>query len=45
MKRECVRRGFFYENERWVDHLIYAAIPPDLSLNQKPPQESKILFE
>ena len=45
MKQECVRRGFFYEKEQWVDHLIYAAIPPDLGLNEKPPQELKTLFE
>ena len=41
MKKECVRRGFFYENNRWVDHLIYAAIPIDLGLDEKPP---KLLF-
>lgn len=39
MKKECMRKGFFYENEQWVDHLIYVAIPADLGLNEKPPQE------
>ena len=39
MKQECVRWGFFYENEQWVDHLIYAAIPADFGLNDKLPQE------
>ncbi len=39
MKKECMRRGFFYENEQWVDHLIYAAIPADLGLDEKPPKD------
>ena len=39
MKKECMRRGFFYENEQWVDHLIYVAIPSDLGLKEKPPKE------
>ena len=39
MKKECMRRGFFYENEQWVDHLIYAAIPTDFGLEEKPPQD------
>jgi hypothetical protein len=21
LKKECIRRGFYYENEQWVDHL------------------------
>ena len=39
MKQECMRKGFFYENNRWVDHLIYTAIPVDLGLDEKPPKE------
>lgn len=39
LKEECIRRGFFYENEQWVDHFIYAAIPSDLGLVEKPPKE------
>lgn len=39
MKKECVRSGFFYENERWVDHLIYVALPADLGLVEQPPGE------
>ena len=39
MKKECLRRGFFYENEQWVDHLIYAVIPADFGLEEKPPQD------
>jgi [ribosomal protein S5]-alanine N-acetyltransferase len=37
MQKECIRRGFLYENEQWVDHLIYVALPRDLSLVEKPP--------
>jgi [ribosomal protein S5]-alanine N-acetyltransferase len=37
LKKECVRRGFYYENEQWVDHLIYVVLPPDLGLAEKPP--------
>lgn len=37
MKQECIRRGFIYENEQWVDHWIYVAIPFDLNLIEKPP--------
>lgn len=37
LQKECVRRGFYYENEQWVDHLIYVALPTDLGLIEKPP--------
>jgi [ribosomal protein S5]-alanine N-acetyltransferase len=37
MKLECMRRGFIYENQEWVDHWIYAAIPSDLNLAEEPP--------
>jgi [ribosomal protein S5]-alanine N-acetyltransferase len=37
LQKECVRRGFYYENEQWVDHLIYVALPSDLGLAEKPP--------
>lgn len=37
MQRECIRRGFVYENEQWVDHFIYVAIPSDLGLVEKQP--------
>jgi [ribosomal protein S5]-alanine N-acetyltransferase len=30
LKKECIRRGFYYENERWVDHVIYVALQADL---------------
>jgi [ribosomal protein S5]-alanine N-acetyltransferase len=26
LEQECVRRGFYYENEQWVDHVIYVGI-------------------
>lgn len=38
LQKECVRRGFYYENEQWVDHLIYVALPSDLGLAEKPPE-------
>lgn len=34
MYRECIRRKFLYENDEWVDHLIYVA----LSGSQEPPR-------
>lgn len=37
MKKECMRPGFFYENEQWVAHLIYVALPADFGLAEKPP--------
>jgi [ribosomal protein S5]-alanine N-acetyltransferase len=38
LQKECVRRGFYYENEQWVDHLIYVVLPSDLGLAEKPPE-------
>jgi [ribosomal protein S5]-alanine N-acetyltransferase len=35
LKKECVRRGFYYENEQWVDHVIYVALPTDLGLAKR----------
>jgi [ribosomal protein S5]-alanine N-acetyltransferase len=29
LQQECVRRGFYYENEQWVDHVIYVGIAED----------------
>ena len=37
MRQECIRRGFLYENDQWVDHFIYVAVPSDLGLVEKPP--------
>jgi [ribosomal protein S5]-alanine N-acetyltransferase len=39
MQKEGIRRGFFYENEQWVDHLIYVARPTDLGLLEGPPPQ------
>jgi [ribosomal protein S5]-alanine N-acetyltransferase len=38
MQKECVRRGFLYEDEQWVDHFIYVALPSDLGLAEKLPE-------
>lgn len=38
MRKECLRRGFLYENEQWVDHFIYVALPSDLGLVEKSPE-------
>ena len=38
LQKECVRRGFYYENKQWVDHVIYVALPSDLGLAEKPPE-------
>lgn len=40
MIKECVRPGFFYENEQWVDHLIYVALPANFELVEKSPVEA-----
>lgn len=37
MRQECIRSGFLYENNQWVDHFIYVAIPSDLDLVEQPP--------
>lgn len=37
LQKECIRRGFYYENQQWVDHLIYVALPTDLGLVERPP--------
>lgn len=37
MRRECIRRRYWYENDQWVDHLIYVALPSDFGLSEKPP--------
>ncbi|NET34900.1 MAG: GNAT family N-acetyltransferase [Cyanothece sp. SIO1E1] len=37
LQKECVRRGFYYENAQWVDHVIYVALPADLGRVERPP--------
>lgn len=38
MQKECIRQSFFHENDQWVDHLIYVALPHYLGLAEKPPE-------
>lgn len=38
MRKECIRRGFIYENQQWTDHYIYVAFPSDFGLPEPPPQ-------
>ncbi|MEO0986356.1 MAG: GNAT family protein [Cyanobacteria bacterium J06639_14] len=37
LRKECIRRGFYYENQQWVDHVIYVVLPPDIGLLERPP--------
>ncbi|MEM7771466.1 MAG: GNAT family protein, partial [Cyanobacteria bacterium P01_A01_bin.37] len=37
LQKECVRRGFYYEDGQWVDHVIYVAVPTDFGIVEKPP--------
>ncbi|NEQ42180.1 MAG: GNAT family N-acetyltransferase [Leptolyngbya sp. SIOISBB] len=37
LRQECIRRGFWFENEQWVDHLIFVALPSDLGLPEQSP--------
>lgn len=37
MKREGIKKRYWYENGKWVDHLIYAANPEDIGLSGKKP--------
>jgi [ribosomal protein S5]-alanine N-acetyltransferase len=39
MHKECIRHGFLYENEQWVDHFIYVAIPSSVGLVENPPHD------
>ncbi len=29
LQKECIRRGFYYEDGQWVDHVIYIALSAD----------------
>lgn len=37
MQKECIRSKFLYENEQWVDQVIYVAFPTDVGVVEKPP--------
>ena len=41
MRRECIRKRYWYEHEQWIDHLIYVANPEDVQLKSKPPWRKK----
>lgn len=37
MKKEGIRKKFWYENGKWVDHLIYVVLPEDVGLKSQMP--------
>lgn len=37
MKKEGIKKRYWYENKKWVDHLIYVANPEDVGLKGKKP--------
>lgn len=37
---EGIRRGFYFENNQWTDHLIFVALPRDLNLAESSPEDS-----
>lgn len=37
MRREGVKRRYWFEDGKWVDHLIYVANPEDVGLKSKKP--------
>lgn len=37
MKKEGIRKKFWYEDGKWVDHLIYVAIPEDIGMKSSKP--------
>lgn len=37
MRKEGVRKRYWFENGKWVDHLMYVANPEDVGLKQKNP--------
>lgn len=37
MKKEGLRKKFWYENGKWVDHLIYVATPEDIGMKSSKP--------
>jgi RimJ/RimL family protein N-acetyltransferase len=41
MRFEGVRRGWWYEDGAWVDHLIFGANPLDIGLREWPPEVRK----
>lgn len=41
MKREGIKKRYWFEYGKWTDHLIYVANPEDLSLKPKKPYRGK----
>ncbi len=39
MKREGIKKRYWFENGKWVDHLIYVANPENLGLKPRKPEE------
>lgn len=37
MQKEGIKKRYWYENEKWVDHIIYVANPEDIGLKGKKP--------
>lgn len=37
MKKEGIKKRYWFENGKWVDHLIYVANPGDIGLKEKQP--------
>lgn len=37
MKKEGIKKRYWYENEKWVDHIIYVANPEHIGLKGKKP--------
>jgi len=37
MEREGIRKRFIYENNTWVDHLMYVALPHHFQVSEKKP--------
>jgi [ribosomal protein S5]-alanine N-acetyltransferase len=38
MKREGIKKRYWYENGKWVDHLIYVANPEDIKIRATKPK-------
>lgn len=41
MKKEGIKKRYWYENGKWTDHLIYVANPEDIGLKATKPQKGK----
>lgn len=44
MQKECIRRRFLYENEQWIDQIIYVVLPADCGVIEKPPKYHDIII-